>query len=101
MNLYQDYCYSDMTALTNSVQSQPVLMSGNNFVYPVLVSITGNSATFSSSVGNYTRTFTECTTVGPVSSAFHLSTSDSVELAWAVISVWLVAYLIKIMRRTL
>ncbi len=101
MNIYNNFCYADMTALLNAVLSEPVQISGTDIVYPALVSTSGNSATFSTVLGSYTRTFTECASVGPLVTESNMSVSDAVQLSGAVVAVWAIAYSIKVLRRAL
>lgn len=101
MNLYNGFCYSDMTALINHIISEPVQVSGTNLIYSTLVSTSGNSATFSTSLGNYTRTFSECASVGPLTTNTMMSASDALELSGMVMFVWASAWAIKVLRRSL
>lgn len=101
MNIYSDYCYPDMTAVINSVVSQPARYEGTNIIVDTLVSVSGNTAVFNNSLGNYTRTFTECINVGPVVTNTMMSTSDAVQLATAIMLVWVSAWAIKVLRRAM
>lgn len=101
MNLYNGFCYSDMTALINHIISEPVQVSGTDIIYSSLISTSGNSATFSTSIGNYTRTFSECSSVGPLTTNTMMSVSDAVQLSGAVMMVWAAAWAVKVLRRCL
>lgn len=101
MNIYNNFCYADMTALLNAVVSEPVQISGTDIVYPSLVSTSGNSATFSTVLGNYTRTFTECSSVGPLVNNTNMTVADAAQISGAVIAIWAIAYSIKVLRRAL
>jgi hypothetical protein len=101
MNLYNGFCYADMTALTNAIVSEPIQTTGSTLTYSALVSYTGNTATFSTAVGNYTRTFVECSNVGPTTTTTMMSALDAVELSAAVTLVWALAWGVKVVRRAL
>lgn len=101
MNIYNQYCYPDMPSLLNDVVSAPIQVSGSNIIFSSLVSVSGNTATFSTTLGNYTRAFAECAAVGPVVTNTMMTVSDALELSGAVITVWALAYAVKVLRRAL
>ena len=101
MNLYNGVCYPDMTALTNAVTSQPANFNGSAVVYDSLFSISGNSATFSNSLGTYNRNFSTCTDIGPMVTNTMMTPSDAVELSGLIAICWLTAWAITFLRRTL
>jgi hypothetical protein len=101
MNLYNGVCYPDMTALSNAVTSQPASVNGSAVVYDSLVSISGNSATFSNSLGSYTRTFSTCTDTGPMITNTMMTPAAAVELSGLIAVCWVTAWAITLLRRTL
>lgn len=100
MNIYDGYCYTTVQQIADLIVSEPVQISGSNFIYSQLVSIIGDTATFTTPLGNYSRSFVVCTNEGPLLTDTHMSMVDAVMLGWAIIAVWVVAWAFKTLRRT-
>jgi hypothetical protein len=100
VNIYNGYCYSTVQQIADLIVSEPVSISGSTFIYSQLVSISANTAVFTTPLGSYSRTFIMCNSEGPLLTDTHMSTADAVMLGWAIIGVWIVAWAFKSLRRT-
>jgi hypothetical protein len=106
--VYKGYCYSTLTEIGNEEMAAVPINGSSSYAFPISFFEQGasNSIVFTmqiktfntnsqSSGGNLTRYYKTCTTVGPMTNITGLSISDTVELTWLVIAVWVAAYFFK------
>ena len=100
MRLYENYCYPDLESVANVIRSTPEL--GGNIVKTVTVSSNSINIDFlSARISSSTLTPPVCTSLGFNSSYTGLTQSEAIEAAWLSSGVLLLAYGLKILKRTL
>jgi len=110
--IFDGYCYPDAVTVMTAQLSAPVVTSSfgvtqltgaNMFHGGIPITFTSVFTPFSGSpvTTTFNQLYSSCTTVGPLSTSTGLNSSDSVVLCFAIITVWAVAWAVKILRRTL
>lgn len=115
--IYKSYCYPSLYDIGSIITSEaPVQTSSGYYWYSPIFSInTSDSIAFSQlyktssttasqvSAGTHIRQFPYCidSDIGPIVNATGLTTSDAIELSWLVIAVFVAAWSIKQMKKSL
>ena len=102
MNLYNSYCYPDLTAVASSMKSD-FFIGGGYVLTDAVVNLTDIDITAKSGINVFTYTVTPpiCTKLGFDNSYTGITTADAVELGSQVSLVLIIAWGIKILRRSL
>lgn len=110
MNLFNNYCYPDLTSAASAELSSPVQFSSIGVSSGSAMALTGvDTVNFTFHITpsdgstpydlTATRVYPECSQVGYLTNYTGLSIADTVEVSFGVILLWVIAFSFRAMAR--